>query len=636
MMRSRKILLVMLGVPMLLVTLLALLPWSVFVPLIESRATAALGRRVTIGSLSVELGRTTRITAGRVRIENPDGFDPNPPLALAESVTLDLDTAKLLREWRIVLPLVDIAHPVLALLSPSEGVANYLLDLAVPSGEENARGPNIGLLRIRDGRARIVIAHLRAEMEARFETQGGENDTTPRIVAEARGTYAGQPITAQFTGGALLALQDSGAPWPVEIRITNGPTQAAAAGSLRDPLALAGADMRLEITGPDMQLLTALTGIPIPPTPAYRLTGRLGHAEGRIRVEDLRARVGSSDLAGTVVMDVRGSKPEVDLDLTARRLDLADLGGFIGARPGRAAARQVSSERVLPDMPVSIPKLEAANVRLSLRARRILGYANPIDNFSGRLTLRDAVINVESIRFGIGRGEIEVQARLTPRDEQRVHLVGRMDFRRVDLGRLLRAAGSDGTGVVSGRARLDSVGRSTAELLARGNGELTLTSAGGSLSALLVDLSGLRLGNAIFSAFGLPARTALECFVADFTLERGTLATRAFFLETEGALISGGGTVQLGTERVDMRLRSESKRFTIAALPTSLLVTGSFGNPVVTPEVVELGVRGGIALGLGLVAGPLAILPTIELGIGDDPRCNAMLERLRQPVRQRR
>lgn len=631
-MRRRRIWLLIAGLPLALLLLVAVLPWSVFIPLVQSRAGAALGRAVHIGDLQLDLGRTTRIVLADLRIANPDGFDPEPPLLHAERMTLDLDTGALLH-GRIVLPQVEIAHPALALLSPREGVANYLLDLPMPSGEDGARGPQIGLLRIQDGEARLAIAHLGADIRARFATQDAQDGGQPRLVAEAEGRYAGQPITARFTGGALLALRDGDAPWPVELRLANGPTRAIATGSLRDPLALAGAALRIELAGPDMQLLTPLTGVPIPPTPRYRITARLGHAEGRLRLDDLQGRVGRSDIAGTVVMDVRGQKPDVEIELTANRLDLADLGGFVGARPGRDAPRPAAGERVLPDTPISVPKLEAANVRLSLSARRLLGYAQPLDNLQASLTLRDAVLHVERLRFGIGRGEIAAQARIAPRDERRVHLAGRADFRRVDLGRLLRAAGSDGAGIVSGQARLDSTGRSTAELLARGNGGLTLTSAGGSLSALLVDLSGLRLGNAVFSAFGMPARTALQCFVADFALERGTLNTRAFLLETEDALISGGGMIEVGTEQIRMQLRSEAKHFTIAALPTSLIVTGSLSNPVVTPEVVELGIRGGIAAALGLAAGPLAVLPTIELGIGDDPRCNAMLERLRRPRR---
>jgi hypothetical protein len=48
---------------------------------------------------------------------------------------------------------------------------------------------------------------------------------------------------------------------------------------------------------------------------------------------------------------------------------------------------------------------------------------------------------------------------------------------------------------------------------------------GGDLSALLVDLSGLELGNAILSALGMPERTPVECMITDFALQKGLLNT---------------------------------------------------------------------------------------------------------------
>lgn len=39
-----------------------------------------------------------------------------------------------------------------------------------------------------------------------------------------------------------------------------------------------------------------------------------------------------------------------------------------------------------------------------------------------------------------------------------------------------------------------------------------------------------------------------------------------------------------------MRVRSQAKRLTIAALPTDLLVTGTLRDPVVQREIVELGI----------------------------------------------
>src|SRR5690348_9206349 len=90
-----------------------------------------------------------------------------------------------------------------------------------------------------------------------------------------------------------------------------------------------------------------------------------------------------------------------------------------------------------------------------------------------------------------------------------------------------------GTGALSGVARLEGNGRSVAEILGSADGAMSLWMAGGDLSTLLVDLAGLRFGSALLSSLGGTARTRVECFVADFGLRHGLLSTRALLVETE-------------------------------------------------------------------------------------------------------
>jgi hypothetical protein len=79
---------------------------------------------------------------------------------------------------------------------------------------------------------------------------------------------------------------------------------------------------------------------------------------------------------------------------------------------------------------------------------------------------------------------------------------------------------------------------------------------------------------------------------------------------------------------MEVRLRSESKSFTIGALPTSILIDGSFRNPDVGPEMGELATRGGLIGGLAALVAPVAgLLPTIQFGTGEDNRCEALVRR---------
>jgi hypothetical protein len=200
---------------------------------------------------------------------------------------------------------------------------------------------------------------------------------------------------------------------------------------------------------------------------------------------------------------------------------------------------------------------------------------------------------------------------------------------RVDLGRMLKATNLvGGSGVFGGRAVLETTGNSMATMMANGNGSLQLTMAGGGdLSALVVDLSGLQFGNALLSALGVPDRDKIECFVADFALQRGELQTRALLLDTTSDITSGSGTINLRTETLDYEIRTEAKHFTIGSLPAPISITGSFKSPGAMPDIRKLAVRGGAAIGLGVLFPPAAILPTIQFGVGEDHRCEALTRR---------
>jgi hypothetical protein len=162
-----------------------------------------------------------------------------------------------------------------------------------------------------------------------------------------------------------------------------------------------------------------------------------------------------------------------------------------------------------------------------------------------------------------------------------------------------------------------------AEILGGADGAASFWMAGGDLSKLLVDLAGLRLGSALLSSLGGTPRARVECFVADLALRRGVLSTRALLLETEDALTEGEGAVDLGRERVEIRLRTESKRLTVGVLPAPLLVSGTLKEPRAAPDPAAPAGRGGLA-------GALAALPAIQLGVGDDPRCEGLLARIRR------
>jgi AsmA family protein len=148
---------------------------------------------------------------------------------------------------------------------------------------------------------------------------------------------------------------------------------------------------------------------------------------------------------------------------------------------------------------------------------------------------------------------------------------------------------------------------------------------GGDLSALLVDLSGLELGNAILSALGMPERTPVECMITDFTLQKGLLNTRTFLLVTKEANVHGAGWVNLRNETMDLKLNTTAAHFSIGSLHTPIHIKGPLKSLSIRPEVGGLMARGGIAGALGVLMPPLAILGTIEFGKDESRECAARI-----------
>jgi uncharacterized protein involved in outer membrane biogenesis len=628
------------GVLLLAVVLLAVFwDWNWFRPLVEAQVSAQLGRPVTIEHFDLKPGRQTVAIADGVQIANPPGFPSDTPFATIERLAVTVDVMAYLHGRQIVVPAIVVDHPVISAEQPAGHAANWVFPALSPKpGAPTTPSPQIGDLQINDGHAHVLDPAMKADFAMDIATSEPQADGTRKIRIDTKGTYAGQPVTSQAVGGALLSLRDAAHPYPIDLKIANGPTRVSLVGTIRNPMAFAGADLKLTFTGPDMSLLYPLTGIPIPKTPPFDITGNLDYADGNIRFRDFAGKVGSSDLEGTIAVDPHHVRPVLTADLRSQRVDLADLGGFIGSQPGRMStpgqtaeqrqqlARAEASPQLLPTKPIDLPTLRTMDVHLKYDGEKIIGKGVPFDRLRTVLDIDDGRIRLTPISLGVGSGQIEGNIDLTPLDNKQIRLRTDLGVQRVSLGALLAATGlTHGSGTVGGRAVLDSTGNSVASFAANGDGSIQLVmSGGGDLSSLLVDISGFEIGNSLLSALGIPSRDQIECFVGDWGMHHGILSTRTLILNTSDNIVQGSGDVDLRNETLDYHLKTEAKHFSIGTLPAPINITGPFKDPSIKPAVLPLAARAGAAAALAFLFPPAALLPTIQFGVGDDPHCSPM------------
>ena len=569
------------------------------------------------------VGRTTVVTAYGVRIGDPKG-EAGADLAEIPLLTLNVDVASWWHTRRIVVPVMELDQPRFEVEQNAAGKTN----LPVMSGPSTVE---IGDIHIRDGAAHVHSVREKSEITAAItttQTEGGGS-----LIIKGNGTHARQPITFQGVGGTILALRDARTPYPVDIDIANGPTRVTLKGNIDDPLALRGADLNLVLSGPDMQLLLPITGIATPKTPPYRVSGRLDFADGKVKFSKIVGRVGSSDLGGDLEVDPKAERPVVSGTLSSHQVDMADLGGFVGTEPGRPTTpgqtpqqvedikRAEASPKLLPETPISLPKVRAADIHLIYRGEKILGRDVPFNAIEAKLDIDNGHIRVSPMRLGIGGGALDGAVDLNPVGDQ-VQADANVKLEHVNIAHLFPAIGfGGGEGVINGEARLKGRGDSLSTILTHGDGAFrAVMPSGGNIDALLVDLMGVELGNAFFAAIGIPNKEAIRCMVADFVLRQGILASRELEVDTTDHIVSGGARFDLGREVMEVALRADPKHFTVGKLATPILISGTLKHPHFAPAP-ELAVRGAAAIGLGILFPPAAILPTIQFGVGDNSPC---------------
>ncbi len=200
----------------------SLFRWDWLIPFVEPRASAALGRPVTIAHLHVTLGRTTHIVADGVTIGNPPDWPGGGDFATAEHLTLDVDADGAVSSSRqVVLPSIDAGQAGGRCAATGGWARRTGCSAAARASAAAARGEDAAdRARLRSTTARRMCARRQAgrRLRGRGRDAGRRRTARTRSSRSAKGTYAKQPITAEFTGGALLSLRDASEPYPVDLQ----------------------------------------------------------------------------------------------------------------------------------------------------------------------------------------------------------------------------------------------------------------------------------------------------------------------------------------------------------------------------------------------------------------------------------
>jgi uncharacterized protein involved in outer membrane biogenesis len=692
------------GVGVLIVLLLlviAFFPWNSLRGPASRALSADLQRRVGIAALHGSLFWHPHVQVSGLTISNP-AWAGGGQMVSIQRIDLQLRFWPLLR-GEIVLPRVALIRPVVRLYRAADGRANWVLGAAQHKLRKNQQAANqpmhlplvhrllieSGQLTARDEMHKItfdgtvdagggatgtgaVPSRTAKAVKARAMSQGANPSSAKqqasRVAANTgtgfkllgKGQLNDKPFTLRVSGGPLI-WAETHKPYPFDVRMAASDIRFTARGVVPHPFDLRQLDMTLSLSGKDLADGYYLTGLALPNTPPYSISGRLRSVGTKFELTEVQGRLGGSDIHGVMTAQLSSPYPILDADLTSHVLNLADLGPTFGGRaptateeaqerqgnghPSKAKAKhalakglahgmtgkageKTAGTLLLPTAKLQVDRLRGMSATLRYRADEIKSQSMPLRQVALYLRLRDNVLRIDPFTFTLPEGKlagtavIDVNHRV-PAEQLDVRLT------HVQLAQFH----TKGTpkppfkGMLVGRLRMRGTGDSMHAFASTADGTLSIAVPHGEIEQAFAEFAGIDVARGLDLLLNKKQKeTPVRCGIADFEARNGVAKVKQVVFDTQPVIVTGLGDVNLRDERLHLQLTGAPKKFRFAVLRTPVEIRGTLSHPAIGLKASKLAAQGAAATVLGAIGTPLAAIAAfVDPGLNKSADCRALI-----------
>jgi uncharacterized protein involved in outer membrane biogenesis len=621
-----------------------------FKPQIIAAVRSATGRELTIGGqIGLSLSLQPTLEVGDVGFSNPPGFS-RPQMATLQKLELQLALIPLLSK-RVQIEQLVLQQPDILLETNAQGQSNWQIgppgtpgaapaprppqsspsapppaspQAPAPGSAGAAPPPSIALssLKIEGGTLAMRDATGHTTTLALKELIATESAANAPLHLTIDASYNGAPVNLTADTGPLAGLLGAGsAPWPIKLAATAAGAKFNVDGTVAQPAEGHGLAAALTVDIPDLAALSPLAGTALPPVKTVAAQFKLAETTGGngIALTDVKLTLPQGDLTGSLSLQ-RGAPPLVTANLSSKRIDLDALGKSLAAAPGAAptgqgkpAAPAARSGRLIPDtaLPLDALRLVDGTIQIAVDDLRTGGQDYKSVKLHG--VVKAGQLTLDPLTLDAPGGQLNVTANVDAAQAvPQVALTLRAPA--LALQPLLTAMGKPGyaSGTLELRADLHGAGDTPHAIAASMDGAIGAAVEKGQIDSRLLGslLSSLLQQTDLSKLASKAGMSALNCFAVRLDASRGIGTLRALRLDSSTLGMTGTGTLDFGTEGLDLHLRPTAG-LAGTTVTAPLIVKGTFADPSVQPDVVGT-VTGNAAtaakLALGASTGGLALI----------------------------
>jgi uncharacterized protein involved in outer membrane biogenesis len=668
----RNLIIAILVLVVLFVVVLALIPDSAWRSLLTKMISAETNRQASIvGDTEVHIFRLhPEVSIDDFSLANAD-WAPDRPMLKVRHIDATLDWLPLLR-LHLVFPRVRISSPDIDLERDKDGRANWdfsSLGARKPAPQKASKPvslPAIRQLILSDGKLQASDAIRKLTFKG--EIAIGERNSSGGKTAlnlHGSGVLNGKPFDLRVQGGPLIGV-DPDKPYGFDAEVRAADIRLEAHTDIKHPFDFGAFTSKFHLSGKDLADFYYLTGLALPNTPPYEVSGTAVLNNLKFTVEDFKGRFGSSDIRGRATLDIDRERPLLNADVRSSLLDLKDLAAPLGtqasvenksdtlaqsqgqtsetnpkSKPGKLARETVAKADpqarhtgyLLPDADLQVKRVRGMDADVKFEADAIRTQRMPIKKLTLRLRLNDGEISIDPLRFDLPEGQFSGTVAVNAKRDIPVTDLD-LNLDEVDLSQIKPTGSNDAPlgGHMLGWIHMHGSGSSVHKTAADARGDVALVIPNGQIRSTFAELTGID----VTKGLGLlltkkDDKTEIRCGVASFHAEQGDLKSSIFVVDTTHVLVTGGGDINLKDEGLHLTLRGKPKEVRLVRVRAPIEIHGTLAHPDVGLEPGHVLAQAGSAAALGALLTPAAaVLAFIDGGLAKDASCETLIHQTEQ------
>jgi uncharacterized protein involved in outer membrane biogenesis len=412
-----------------------------------------------------------------------------------------------------------------------------------------------------------------------------------------------------------------------------GDSTLSAQGKLDLPPNLSATDFQLEIHSPDLSRLGTIDGTRWGTVP-LDLTSSFAGTTNRFLMEEFSARLGESNVTGDFIIDFEPEVPQFNLEFNTNALNLKPFQVAPVDREETGQEAEDPDGLLIPDIGFPMELLKRAEGNFAILAEQVFLKRMTLQNSGMTGEVRDGGLHIREIATDGYRGRLVSVLDLVPGADGIAHLSASMDAEQLIIN-LTQQSSQDKEVLPAFNIDIDleTSGVGLREAAGALSGTIRVNSPGGQVNNVSSESASTLFLSEVISAISPSAAKQetinISCIAATIDIRDGVvLLDPGIALQSDKLNIFAGGKVNLGTEKIDVSFRTETRK--AVSLSASELVSpyvklgGTLSSPSVALDAKGTLLSGGAAY----LSGGLSILAKKaldQLGGTEDP-CAEYLE----------